>query len=99
MWNGASCVDAGSAVADAGPGCVNVDLSTYDDSCTKDSDCIVVPNGMMCPGWCACPNAVINVDGQTRYKQAVAPLQSSLNNTCACPSVPLPVCTQGVCKF
>jgi hypothetical protein len=98
-WGGETDYCCPCLSADAGAVCVDIDVSTYDHSCTKDSDCIVVSNGMICPGWCACPNAAINVDGQMRIEQAVAPLQSSLNNTCACPSAPVPVCRQGVCLF
>ena len=85
---------------DAATGCVNVDLSTYDRSCTKDSDCTFIGTGMVCPGACNCGpgNAAINVDGERCYEQAVA--QVALNNDCNCANWPtswVPVCVQGVC--
>jgi hypothetical protein len=88
---------------DAATGCVNVDPSTYDRSCTKDSDCIAISSGMWCPGACACcgGNAAINVAGQACYQQTVAAVQSSLNYTCNCPACRFskPVCMQGVCTI
>jgi hypothetical protein len=66
-------------VADAGPpppvdaaACVNVDVSTYDQSCTQSSDCVEVTAGMVCTGGCSCGGSLINADGQARYDQAIA---------------------------
>ncbi len=90
--------------ADAGTGCVNVDPSTYDRSCTKDSDCMFIWSGSLCPGGCQyiCGggNTAINVDSRACYEQALAPMAAaSLDIVCHCPnwSGYTPVCVQGVC--
>jgi hypothetical protein len=91
---------------DAATGCVNVDPSAYDRSCTRDSDCMFIWAGMSCPGGCALAcglgNAAINVDSQACYEQTLAPLNAaSLDTVCHCPNQssgsPGPVCLQGVC--
>jgi len=96
---------------DAATGCVNVDLSTYDRSCSKGSDCMVIQSGMRCPGDCDCcgGNAAINVDGQARYEQTTAPLSSQWilarglpASVCNCPSCagsPGPFCVHGLCSL
>ena len=81
--------------ADVRPVCADLDLSTYDVSCSSDSDCIVVKGVIACTGLCWCGGDVaINVDGLARYEQTLAPLQSSLDNNC-CDD--WPVCIQGAC--
>ncbi len=90
---------------DAATGCVNVDPSTYDRSCARDSDCMFIWAGMSCPAECTyvCGggNAAINVDGEARYKQTLASLNAgSLPYECHCPNESGgygPVCVQGVC--
>ena len=98
---------------DAATGCVNVDLSAYDRSCARDSDCMFIWAGMSCPGGCtlACGlvNAAINVDSQGCYEQTLAPLKAavrtprgaaSVETECHCPNEtgsPGPACVQGVC--
>lgn len=92
--------------ADAGVACVDTDVSTYDRSCSKDSDCINIQS-VMCAGECYCAcggNAAINVDGRARYQQAVAPVLPLLNNTCTCENCPESpsgafgaFCDHGVC--
>jgi hypothetical protein len=93
---------------DAATGCVNVDTSTYDRSCTRDSDCMFIWGGMSCPGGCGyvcgIGNAAINVDGQARYEQALAPVKAaSVDSICHCPAnfsgEPGPVCLKGVCTL
>jgi hypothetical protein len=81
---------------DAATGCVNVDLSTYDRSCNKDSDCVEITSGMMCPGGCSCGGSAINVDGLCRYDQTVAPLASS-GGVCNCPADFGACCRAGRC--
>ncbi len=88
---------------DAATGCVNVDVSTYDRSCTKDSDCMYIGAGTWCPGDCGCCgwNAAVNGNGQTCYEQTLA--QVALNYDCNCPLSPCasfddgPVCLRGIC--
>lgn len=81
---------------DAGTGCVNVDLSTYDRSCNKDSDCVEITSGRMCPGGCSCGGTAINADGLCRYHQTVAPLASS-GVVCNCPADFGACCRAGRC--
>jgi hypothetical protein len=78
----------------AGTRCVDVDLSTYDRSCSTASDCVEVTSGMVCPGACRCGNAAINATGSNRYWQVVAPLQLGL---CNCPDDQGTHCIQGKC--
>jgi hypothetical protein len=91
---------------DAATGCVNVDPSDYDRSCTRASDCVFIWAGMSCPGGCTyvcgLGNAAINVESQACYDRAIAPLKAgSLDTVCHCPAnysgEPGPVCVQGVC--
>jgi hypothetical protein len=95
--------DAGDN-ADAGSACVDVDVSTYDDSCSTDSDCIAITSGVICPGDWLCVDATINVDGQARYEQTIARLPP-IGPNFHCPEVPSPVCVRGqageggVCTF
>jgi len=100
-------INAIATSSDAGSGCVNVDIWTYDRTCTKDSDCISIGAGLWCPGVCNCGgpgNAAINVKGQARYEQTIAPVLPLLNDNCNCSTWSessmkswAPVCLQGVC--
>lgn len=97
----AKAVDGGAdyccPCADAGPTCVNVDLSTYDRSCRSDSDCFTIStSGISC---CirGCASAAINVDSKTRYWQTIAGLPSCAGGGCTEENGP--VCIQGVCTI
>ena len=91
--------DGGSAT-DSGV-CVDIDLSTYDQSCTQDSDCFVVTSGEICSGECALEGgSAVNVSGRQRYLAAVAPIEvadESLPFTCAYPAWTT-VCAAGQCS-
>lgn len=87
--------DAGPPPADAAA-CVNIDVSSYDQSCMQSSDCIVVTDGMVCTGECACGGSLINVDGQARYEQATAGIVPAV---CSCPAWGEPTCVQDRCVF
>lgn len=81
---------------DAAPKCVNVDLSTYDQSCQADSDCVIVTGGAICSNGCACGGSIINVAGLARYNAATAgvkPLQ------CPCATAGVPRCIAGRCTI
>jgi hypothetical protein len=95
---------------DAGTGCVNVDPSTYDRSCSKDSDCMTIASGILCPGdacsFCCGGNAAINVDGKARYEQTIAPLSDAWSDVFGLPTSVCncqncagsgPFCNHGVC--
>jgi hypothetical protein len=84
--------------------CVTIDLSSYDRSCESDSDCTAVAQGTHCNFDCegACPNAAINVRGQTCYEQMLPqpyPLQPV--PFCECGNLPYPLtrCIDGLCTF
>jgi hypothetical protein len=70
--------------------------SSYDQSCTQSSDCVVEPEGDYCSGECGCAATAINVRAQTQY-------ESDLNDTrgCSgyspCPASGYPVCVHGTC--
>ncbi len=93
-------VDGATSFADAGTpppvidGCVDIVLSTYDQSCVKSSDCIGVTAGEVCTGACACGGAVINVSEESRYDQAISEVQTE---GCPCPPPAMPVCVEGSC--
>lgn len=87
--------DAGTPASDAGA-CVNVDVSTYDQTCSADSDCMEVTGGAVCTGACACGGSAINVDGKARYEAAVAAVKPA---QCFCPAGGFPRCVQNHCRL
>jgi hypothetical protein len=91
------CVDhrcaSGSSVEGS---CVNVDLSTYDQTCTADTDCIGVTAGQICTGGCACGGSTINVNGEARYQAAVSSVQTL---ACPCAADGIPRCIQNRCTL
>jgi hypothetical protein len=98
------CIDhqctSGVDVVDAGPAdagrCVNVDLSTYDQSCKLDSDCVEITGGVICDGSCACGGSAVNADGQARYDQTIAQVTLA---PCNCPALGAPRCLKGQCML
>jgi hypothetical protein len=46
----AHAVAGETAAPDSGEVCVKIDLSTYDRSCNRNSDCIAVASGQVCSG-------------------------------------------------
>jgi hypothetical protein len=81
--------DGGSA-----SGCVDVPIADFDTSCVRDSDCVAVTTGDVCPGACLCGGATINVADQSRYEQMV---QGVATGECNCPLEPVPQCVAGTC--
>jgi len=81
---------------DAGGACVNIDLSTYDQSCRQDSDCTLITPGEICPGDCSCGGATVNVSEEARYVAAVSGLQTGV---CGCPAEESPRCIQNRCTL
>jgi hypothetical protein len=105
-----SCFETGSDLAggtsyccpcEGVSACVTVDPSTYDRSCGSDSDCMAIIGGTLCAGACACPdNAAINVDGHSRYQQAIAVLPPLSFECNGCPpQAPRVLCIQGACTY
>jgi hypothetical protein len=94
-------------VPDTGaPLCVDVDLSTYDTSCTQDSDCVEINAGEICPRTtCLCGGSAVNVSEQARYEAAIAPIvaadsaPSPMPFVCGCPFFGNPVCAKGQCTL
>jgi hypothetical protein len=85
-----------SSTGDVGNGCVNVDVSTYDQSCVQDSDCIDVTTGVLCPDRCQCGGSTINRSEQARYQAATA---SITGPPCHCPAEGIPQCIQSKCTL
>ncbi len=88
---GSTAVDAGAD----GSVCVNVDLSTYDQSCQSASDCVDITAGTICTGDCTCGGAAINTSGEARYETTLASLGTS--TACPCPSSGPIACIQNKC--
>jgi hypothetical protein len=94
---GATAAAEAGAVADAGADaghCINMDLSSYDRSCSTDVECIPVSSGQQCDGQCNCPNAVINAKGTMQYQQALGSISPGF---CQCPATLSWGCQGGQC--
>jgi hypothetical protein len=101
------CSDGGSS-ADGGTGsdsstgsdaavCVDIDLSSFDLSCNKSSDCVGIDEGKVCSGECLCGgDAAINQSGLRRYNEEISGLKFA---ECECPAFPSPECVSGQCKL
>jgi hypothetical protein len=86
--------DSGISTAD-GSTCVDIELSTYDQSCNQASDCVLLPTGEVCSGQCACGGSPVNISEQSRYGQQTSGIKFG---ACNCPIEPVPECsTGGVC--
>jgi len=90
--------DGGVYMAPDGATCVDIDLSTYDQSCAADSDCISITAGPICEGSCECGGATVNASEQSRYQNAIAPLAST-RGVCGCFAEGIPQCVHGTCTF
>ena len=92
--------DAGPDSAKEGGGCVDIEPSSFDQSCKADSDCVAIGSGDFCPLYeCACPNAAINADGQTRYEQELSSVPRASGAGCECPALGSARCVQSKCAF
>jgi len=93
-----------TAVGTAIGGSCVISPSSYDQSCTVDTECALVVTADFCLAGCECVGgATINVSAVAQYIAAVAntPLGSGAlgNSACPCPSVPAPCCRDGVCTL
>jgi hypothetical protein len=81
--------------------CVNVDLTPYDRSCRRDSDCVGVFGGTLCAGQCECfHNGAINVDGLAQYQEATAPQYPPASMNChGCSPSARVSCIEGLCRY
>ncbi len=88
----------GAVIVDAGPpsSCVVIELPVFDTSCHQASDCVSIYAGELCDGFCACPNATINVSSLPEYDQTIAGIEQG---ECACPASNNPVCFGGQCRI
>jgi hypothetical protein len=86
----------GGASTDASSTCVDIDLSSYDQSCTKTSDCVEITSGDICPDSCLCGGSTINKDGETKYEAAIAGIKTE---PCHCAAGPVPQCVHGKCSM
>jgi hypothetical protein len=89
------------AGSDASTGaCVNVQASSFDQSCHVASDCVEVATGQLCTGGCRCPDDVISASAQGAYDMAIAPILNGPPPTCFCPSPGIAYCSsQGKCAI
>jgi hypothetical protein len=92
--------DAGPDSAKDGGKCVDIEPSSYDQSCTADSDCVGISSGQICTGYdCTCPNAAINKDDQASYEKVFSSVQPGPGPICECPALGLARCVKSKCDF
>jgi hypothetical protein len=96
------CTLQGMTGPEAGPSpeagvCVDIALSSFDQSCKEDTDCIDITAGTICTGQCACGGSAINVSGEAAYQQALASIGSGV--ACPCPLGGQPRCLTGHCAL
>jgi hypothetical protein len=93
----ASAADVTTGPKDSSTGiCVDIVLSSYDQTCTTSADCIDITSGTLCPGSCDCGGSTINKDGQAKYNAATAGIKFG---GCPCPAPLPPMCISGMCKL
>jgi hypothetical protein len=91
----ATTIGEGSVGSDGSTGaCVDIVLSTYDQTCKVSSDCISITSGTLCSGSCDCGGSTINKDGQARYDAAISGI---MFGACPCPAPPPASCKLGMC--
>jgi hypothetical protein len=80
----------------SGGTCVDIDLSTYDRTCSKDSDCTLIDYGHLCNGDCLCGRSpAVNVDGLARYQAAISKVTPG---RCECSNAGVLICLAGQCE-
>jgi hypothetical protein len=89
---GVTAAKTGGAPAET---CVDIDVSTYDQSCTKSDDCLAIASQTQCNWGCLCPDAAVNVSGQARYEQATGALPDL--GDCGCPATRYACCVDDRC--
>jgi hypothetical protein len=105
----AGCGGKAVVTMDAGSGTCNASApvilaSSYDRSCTTDSDCLAISAGNSCdPCAFSCPNAAINRVAYPKYMADTANLPATLaeeKGVCAssCGLEPGPCCVCGTCQ-
>jgi hypothetical protein len=80
-----------------------VKASSYDQSCTLDTDCMEVGQVLVCPvNECAnCLTGTININAAGQYTTAFSSVTAALPRnapTCPCPNEGRPCCRAGMCQ-
>jgi hypothetical protein len=101
------CCDGNDSAWDirSGGGCPNgnvcgtIHAADYDQTCSKDSDCVGVVEGDLCtPNMCTnCTNAAVNAGAEAKYTADFASKDSAPLG-CPCGSGPNIVCKSGLCS-
>ncbi|HEX4340769.1 MAG TPA: hypothetical protein VH062_32900 [Polyangiaceae bacterium] len=88
-----------AALGDAAATCTIL-ASSYDQSCTQDSDCVPVGEGKGCGAPCGplCPSTAINVNAEATYRADLAKTPYGYCGfNCGCPVSGTPRCVHGKC--
>jgi len=95
---GGTLTDAGTPIADSSTGtCVNISLSDFDQSCSTDSDCVLIRTGPICDGECSCGgDSPINASGQSLYSSETSSISFQ---PCHCAPDGFTQCVAGQCSF
>lgn len=98
---GGAVATSASSDGGSGPADCTILASNYDQSCTVDTDCVLVTTGNWCGTGCLCAVAAINTGASAAFNEATAqtPVGSGevSGDDCPCPPVPGPCCRQGGC--
>jgi hypothetical protein len=96
------CTSLSDSGAPADGGACVISASSYNQSCTVDSDCRLVSAGNYCSATCLCGGSAINAASVAQFNEDVSktPLGSGAFGQviCGCPDEVPPCCRQGVCQ-
>jgi hypothetical protein len=96
------CTSVSDSGASADGGACVISTSSYNQSCSVDSDCRPVSAGNYCSATCLCGGSAINAAAVAQFDEDVSktPLGSGAFGplTCGCPDEVPPCCRQGVCQ-
>src|SRR5262249_16872803 len=81
--NTAHCTDEDATTAPAAAVGVEIDPTSYDQTCARDADCFAITAGTFCSGapLCMCKGTAINVDGESRYQQQIDDIGSRVKGS------------------
>jgi hypothetical protein len=92
----------GSSSGSSSGGGATILASSFDQSCTQDTDCSAVTEGSVCAA-CSCPNAAVAKSARTSFDtqkaqlaQSCPPQQAGCGVMCVAPQV---YCDVDTCKF
>ena len=89
-----STSSSGGSSSSTDPMCVDINPSSFDQSCNQNSDCVGVASGAFCTGDCFCPDAAINGSGYSQYQAEISSIMPGL---CGCPAESPPACSGHTC--